>query len=238
MAKLDRKGQLFFFIFLGIITLILFGIIFYVRGQANKLEPTSQQVDSNSFEFFASECLRETTRFALEKQGSQGGTLQLPDRSFDSDFIQTSIIRKQPNAEQMQSELERFIESGISQCLNGFRTSSAQNFTYSGQPKAKVMFTQRDVSVSLNYPISVISGRTRREISQFHAEIPVRITSMLGLTGKILEMDKINMNLLYDSGYEIHAVHYPDTDIFIIIDRLNRIEPYAFIFAKDKMLKI
>ena len=91
----------------------------------------------------------------------------------------------------MQKQLERFVTPKFQECINNFETFRQQGFkiTSDSEIKTDVLINSEDVSVNVNYPITIEYGSSKSQLSQFSATLPVNLNRVYELATKITNLE-------------------------------------------------
>ena len=191
---MQKAAQISVFILLGAIVLI--GATVFFLAQEQKDGAQKQIADDGSFsgriegiERFVSSCLESTSYEALEHVGASGGSYPLIDGAAYGDETIAYHFLDGKNMSSSLGEFERSIalavEDNIDFCIRGFRDFPGI-VVKAEDPHARVNIGE-GVFISLDYPITAISGNERSESSEFQANIAFRTKQMYGMGLLIVE---------------------------------------------------
>lgn len=175
MNKLNNKGQVTAFVIIALVIVGLIGLFFVFRGNffgdnvAASLVPVYSRY---------SECITQETTNGLSLIQSQGGRIDAGDLSYASDFNPFSshlnflgfkipywygltgnnlVVENVPTKNEMESELESFIEDRLNDC--DFSDFYSRGFLIeTGDVEASVNIEDNKVVVNINSPLSVSFG--------------------------------------------------------------------------------
>lgn len=194
----SKRGQIAIFLVVGIIIFIVF-IAYSIIPSSIKNLDTQVEESQNSQLFiipiqtYVQSCFQNTARDGMKLLGLQGGYYHQPldfvEISYHFvpiffNFFNTTI----PSIDRMEKELEDYIQDYIDICLDNLSDFRAQGYVIElAEPSFNVTFTERNIVLSMVYPITIIQDNKRIEINQFLASIP------------------FNSNLIYDTIIEFKA---------------------------------
>lgn len=205
MGIRSRKGQLTAFIVVGlVIALGVFFTIYITTSSTTVVEEETLRRTPSSFEDYIESCINLVGREAVENLGYQGGFIYLPDFiKYDSsafisldprnEFGMPSWYHKGeyiiPSLEEMEFEIERFVENNLDFCLNDY-SGFTENFviTEKDAKVASARVADEDVLVLLNYPVDVSTGDDEQiqAYEKFQVTLPVKLGKMHELAKRIV----------------------------------------------------
>ncbi len=120
----------------------------------------------------------------------------------------------------IEAQIDRYVNENIDECLNDFNDFKKQGFTIIelGNVKTTTTIRDKDVLVSVDYPIEIKKGNINSKASKFFTEIPVVLKDVYELAFMITS-DEINYHFL-----EINALNL--ISAFSDIDS-NKLPPMA-----------
>src|SRR3989338_10270654 len=124
-----KRGQMTYFILIGVIIFIAAGFIFYVNNQ--KTEETEIGKINNDLSgttpirLFIENCLENTAKHGLIYIGRRGGYYQLrkpyiKNKNFDAPFYLYGFIDYSPSLEDIEKEISEYINNNLPICINNF----------------------------------------------------------------------------------------------------------------------
>ena len=178
-----KRGQIAIFLVVGIV--IFIAIVAYIiipssikNLNTNVEESQNSQLSVISIQTYVQSCFQNTARDGVKLLGLQGGYYRRP-----LDFVEISyhfvpiffnfVNATIPSLDHMEKELEDYIQDSIDICLDNLSDFRAQGYVIDlAEPSFNVTFTERNIVLSMVYPITIIQDSKRIEINQFLASIP------------------------------------------------------------------
>ena len=252
----SRKAQVTIFVVVGILIVLGIGVAIYFNSVNNpdrNLPP-----ESASFKTFMDSCLKEELNDAIIAIGYQGGYSRINVENNDplnTDFFDVNIpyyFYENKNTmlseERLKEELKSYIENDfVTYCLDYKYYETDFSFKLNAEKSEvnvrELSFAKDKVSVSLDYPITIIGKEnTTITIRDFKAEVPVRLERIFNQAEKIIkiqEEDKYHICLtciekIREKDIEIEFFDWVDNSaVFVLTDKKSVINqnPYRFFFA-------
>ncbi len=109
------------------------------------------------------------------------------DKGEERSFMDSSV----------EAQIDRYVNENLEECLNNFQDFEAQGFTVTklGNVTATTTVRDKDVLVSVDYPIEIKKGNINSKPSKFFTEIPVMLKDVYELAFMITS-DEINYHFL------------------------------------------
>lgn len=98
-------------------------------------------------------------------------------------------LRQSENS--IEKQMERYVDAMFKDCLDNFEPFTAQGFTINeeAQVKSDVIIGEQDVTLIVQYPISVQKDDRNARISQFVVTMPVNLDRIYDLATKITNLE-------------------------------------------------
>ena len=243
MRKLYNKGQITIFILLGLIILIGFGLVLYLKsGKAKEVEikkiselPLSLAPIKNYIDL----CIEEVAVPGIYLLANKGGYIYDYEKVLLTENVQPAYHLEfdnetSPTKGFMENELSKFISDSLKLCINDFQDFKSYEFEY-GKSDVKVNIEKEKVTVNINYPITIIKGNAKTTISEFRNSFPIRLGHVLDVKNKVLKNikgnDFIDLDFLSLHDVEINILPYDKENIiYSIFDNKSDIKNAPFIF--------
>ncbi len=250
---MQKRGQVTIFLIVGILLLVIFAAVLWASSyfQKEKLEaeietPLSLGLKPQLSSFVES-CLEETAVPGLYLLGAQGGVIY-PDDPAKVLATEKALINygylngvDQLEVEEMEKQLNLFIEENLPPCLGDFASFAEKGITVEKKGGIKVdsKATPANVLVSLKYPLEATFGEDRIEISTFSQRIPLPLGSVVDEAENIIEKHqeqpaRLELSPSHHENYFITVFPFDrGTFIYSISDEGSVIDgaPFTFIFA-------
>lgn len=249
---MKKDGQVSIFVILGIIILTIGFLSFYIR------QPKSQETEViseaplllNPVKNYIELCLEEIGKDAVVWIGDRGGYYMLPELSTRYFVPNTAIYYYKstnimPSQEVVESEIARYINENLNDCIRDFLVFKEQGFTIEqGQIKSATTLRESDVLLRLSFPLVIRIQDDSYEIKEFIAQVKnVRLKIIYDVIREIIEKqietpDTICLSCIADLAknndlvVEMNSIEN-STIIFTITDLNSEINnlPYKYIFA-------
>ncbi|MFH1052828.1 MAG: hypothetical protein V1740_00250 [Candidatus Woesearchaeota archaeon] len=207
-----KKGQVTLFIIIGIFLIIIAGSYFLIRLASEepakiispKIMPIKEYVES---------CIELTAIRGLEIQGKQGGYIDIPENirfnsraylrndlfgNIEHPFWFYDGINNSPTLDMTKSELTRYIENRLQNCLN-FSGFNDFNITpMLNVPDVEVTYGDSSTIVNVDYPLKVLDLNTNelnRDIKGFRVSIPIRFKKAFNTALNIFDSENRDLFL-------------------------------------------
>ena len=174
-----KKAQLTTFISIFVILLIAVALFLFIRGYLLRdIEPDRVlPIEMKDVETYVEDCLKQTSREAIELLGFQGGFVYIPNyitltRDSYIDFIPGSDLKvplwyylgdlRMPFLSQIENDIDQYIIENLPQCINNFEVfdNKYSISDYDIQPNTYI--SPNDVLVNLRYPLTVTNLATEQ----------------------------------------------------------------------------
>jgi hypothetical protein len=227
----SKKGQITIFVIIAIVLVMLIVGFFVVRNKFVNTE-TSSEFDF-IYEYFDS-CVEDIVLEEIGYAGMQAGYVKIPEfepgsefSPFSSqlDFLGTpvpywyyvsgnNVVREQvPSLSQIENDLAEEIEIRIKTC-------DFSRFAYEGyyietdEPVVKVRIRDRNVLVSVDYPIIVEKDKSREEKSKHEIYVETKFGKFYSLARKIYDKHLTDA-FLENYALDVIYNYAPVTDVEI-----------------------
>jgi len=208
-----KRGQVSIFVLLAILIVAVILIYFAVRP-TSKLPKIPSEFEPVYGSFL--ECVEEATWKGINLLESQAGYIELPEFEpgseqfpFSShlDFVGVQVpywryvsangLEKErvPSLEYMETQLEDFIESEISDCSFESFYDEGFGIIIDSRPEAKVKIKPEEVDVELHANLTLSKGGSSYFVNMHHLEIPSVLGSLYNSAKKIYNYEKESLFL-------------------------------------------
>jgi len=219
------KAQTTIFIIIGLVVVMFFFILIYLLDTVFDFSPLLTEDD---VKYYVELCVKYTTEQGLHTMGVQGGHISITKPYYAAPFSDIVYNDYLMTLDSMEFELEQYINSNIAACIQNFTTS--KNLAID-DPESKVLFSQRNVVVTLNEFVSLKTNDTYRRIPHVQSDaIRVRMP-LLYFVASNLRSDKIDMGLLSQIGLNTTIFTFENDTVYVISDKVSNIrtKEYKFI---------
>ncbi|MGM5482170.1 MAG: Ig domain-containing protein [Nanobdellota archaeon] len=236
-----KRAQITIFIIIGIVILAIAGLLFSLTFS----EPLSKDIDAKSLEPYVSECLRGILKDSVEVVSAQGGFIIPPNDSiFLSEYISVPYFyadeKKIPSKEIIEEQIEKYIVMSIPMCqLDVFEKQSFD--LEKKEPSPKVSITDGEVSVNLDYPITLKKGNVTIQKNTFSAKTKSRLGEFhlyaKKLSETIAKIKRVPLSDIVIMGSEndffVDIIHANESVIYRLYDNKSIPESYNFAVLYD-----
>lgn len=241
---MNKRGQLTIFIIMGIV-IVAFSIFFFVRPEVGFLNFP----ESNPIQLFIQSCIDQIGQDAVYFIGLQGGYYNVPNPKENYSYIEIPVylnVNEQniPLEENIQKEILKYIQDKLPICLGNFSSFREQGFdVIAREISGKIVFSQKDVVIDLDYPIFVRSESSSIELRDFSSKVDVNFNEKYEFVNQIFEeqrndLDSIPLgfitNLAYENDFLFETVNIGEkTVLFTLIfeeDTNNFGDPFIYSF--------
>lgn len=245
MVNPMKKAQITVFIIIGILILAAGGFVFFSASKSRE-KSAPDRISSDPLEMHISQCLEKTAKSALIMAGIDGGIKD------SQDYIgffggktpyyygtQDSIV---PSLQQVEGYLSDYLNSNLNDCIN---FSAFPDYKINGQsstPTGKASINQNYVLFSLDYPLTITKGQTKKELPSLSVKMNSRIKALHNVSSQYIEEHKKNpdyicmtclVRLGRDNNVFIKTYTLDDTVAYEVIDNTTKLDgrEYIYMFA-------
>ncbi|MBI2654011.1 hypothetical protein HYX02_04325 [Candidatus Woesearchaeota archaeon] len=251
-----NKAQVSLFFIFGVIILIAVGFINYLSSEKAKsgaIKETEIAVTSSELSLKAQIqsnvdfCVEGIIKEALSYTGLHGGYYNIPEPKIVNDLDEMPMYaylnqNTTPSITIIESQISDYIKETLPDCVDGL---DFENTKLKGEINSVTTTIGKDnVFVRVNYPLTLERTGTSIQVSDFGAEIPLRIDAIYGIA---LELTKNQLDnegtLCVDCVIDLAEKNNLGIDvdleernlIFTIFDNAVTIDgnPYVFSFATE-----
>lgn len=248
---MKRQGQITLFVIIGILVVFVISITLLVRETSTKRELTTEiergvlPSDVMPIQNYMDACLGDALAPAIFLLGIQGGYINPPD---DALLTTHSVVAYGaidgrsvlPRREEIQRELEAYLEESIKVCSASLVVFEDQGFKIERkEAKATVSIAQDAVLALVEYPHEVAYLDLIYTIEKFFASVPIRLGFVLDELDLIVKTvtkspEYVDYNGLSQRGGHVSVMPYDEqTILYSFQDKNSTIDdaPFTFMFA-------
>jgi len=237
---MQKRGQISTFLIIGIVILAVVGMVLYFRSaQISQVPKEAVAPEAQPIQTFVSECIQRTAIPGIFFLGEQGGYINTPANSFDTDLysIAYGSINHQnslPSLDTMQNELSSYLQQFLPLCTNGFQDFRKQGININeSSPTVQTRIFQNEVMFIVDYPITVARDGKETKMQNFVENIPIRLGNDYSIAEKIVNENKgdVVLNKLIFPGVKVNLLPAgAGTLVFGIVDEKSRLSNRTFLF--------
>lgn len=237
-----KKGQIAIFLIFGVVLIILAGLSYRINNSGIKASPADAPNRISNYaemvKLYAESCIKLITDEALfSKIGMQGGYIapngdvrysenRVPAIIFQSNAVPVYIdgaAAEVPSLDDISLKISNYISAEFTNCFDkAVFEGIGLVITPLGEVKSEVSINEEDVSVALNYPISVKSKGNEAILESYRVGVPIRLKyiyeSAVGPDGNAGLLKRIkDAQLNPPNAYTIVSSDCPDsiTNIYL-----------------------
>lgn len=215
-----KKAQITQFIIVGIILVIAVGTFLYIK-QSAIFQP---QIVSTEFLPVANlviNCMEQKAEQGINIMGVQGGYIYVPDSVRLNPQSYVAAIpgmitpywyykgeNRIPTKQEMESQISRYVEENIGECINNFQGMQDQfEVNSTGTMKAETKINDESVDITLTYPLTLKHRGTDRieEVKKFPTTANIRLGKVYQLANDIMNTEN-SIKFLEENTMDMIAV--------------------------------
>jgi len=239
---MQKRGQVTIYIILGIVILVVFGLIFFLRNEIVKNDFQSQLArvkvpeQIQPIKNYVDECLEETIMSGARNIASKGGYLEVPfedvPRSVLNPFSNSlelgssgvaywyyksanNLDKTQvPTIESMEEDLEEYINDNFDFCLKGLDRYWEEGFeiSYEEDVTSEVNIEDSHIEVKVFTPTDIKKDDVGKYFDQHLVDVNVNLGKLYNLAVDVFEEENENKFL-----------EHKTIDIMVVYDEI----PYS-----------
>ncbi|MBW2972362.1 hypothetical protein KY359_04975 [Candidatus Woesearchaeota archaeon] len=107
-----------------------------------------------------------------------------------------------PKIEMVELQVDRYVEDNLPACIDGFRQFESEGFnvTELGSPVAKTTVTEKDVVISLTFPLTAVLDERGTDLERFISHVPINLKRIYSLAEEIALSEGNNNFLEYETN--------------------------------------
>ena len=214
------------------------GLFFFFRATVETPKDQIVEVETSPVQQFVTSCIDSLTTEAVNTIGENGGYVKISEsiRANPNSYLSYfgfgdailpfwwyQGVSAIPPLDSMTTQISDYVESNLKICVGNFAPLRNQ-FTIEekGRPEAIASINENDITVSVKYPLQVISlsNNSLQEIEEFHADLPIRLKKVYQLAKEIMDAENSN-KFLEKRTMDLIVLDQsiPDTDIEVTCDK-------------------
>ena len=222
---------------------IVFGLIFGLRSILSKGNEEIILENNPTIKAYVEQCLEEIALDAIYTLGNKGGYIyEVGDIAYDQEYLIAYHYYEgedtTPTKADMADHISFYIKENLNSCLDNLSAFKEMNMEIETEEmKAETIVGIEDVTVSLDYPITIIRQNKKSIVREYIVTIPIRLghlhSIIKAIAAKEIE-DPEWIDLEYLTTFDVdinvrflgqHRVLYEMTDIDSSIETRG---PYVF----------
>ena len=214
---MKKRGQITLFILIGLIIVIAFFLLFYLKQKEIifKPKPPLLPTELAPLDAYVKACIEKVSGEAVAIIGTTGGYIYYPDfiKNDMSSYLliaptehgmmpywRTLEALRIPPLQFIAEQMERYVNENLESCLQNFTPFVAQyNIVEKSEPKADVEFGDEATLVKVDYALSISDkqGRKVADIEEFKIELPYRIKTIHQIAEELVKAENTNKFMEY-----------------------------------------
>ncbi len=207
MKEMSKKGQLTAFIIIGMVIVLAVGYVIYSmqKEAPEEIAPTA----APKVKTFVQSCFYKIAEEAVYIMTLQGGYTKpasgVDYLAFKASHVYLDGAILSPTLNTMQTDLSRYIEENLNNCLQDFKSFKDLGYTVvSGKPEVETAIKEKTAFFSLHYPISIVVGGKTEKIESFSTQQESRL----------FRINQIQNQIVLDIAAEPEFINIKNLDIF------------------------
>ena len=246
MLVKSKRSQVTIFIIIAILIVAVVAGFFYLRQRAPSID-NNLPPEASDFKLYMDDCLKNVLESDLVYLGNQGGysnkeTLSVYYSGFNIPYYFYEDKRTLTSLDSISGSLEELVKNDFNDICYGLYNDSSISITKKNAPILNIVTSSDKVSIDVNMPITIEKGNSTSIVSEYSAEVPIRLQRVYETAEKIVslqEEDKYHICLscidsIRDPSMLITSYTWENsTLVFMISDYGSDVdgEPYKFFFA-------
>ncbi len=202
-----KRAQLSLFVVIGIIILVSLAL-FYASNQGifdkKSIIPQEAKPVGNLLET----CVYDISKEGVKLMGLQGGYINVPDQIANDPNLRINLgavkvpfwhikgAEKIPTIEEMQKELESYVNENLDRCVSNF--SGIQNdfeIKELTRPKTEVTISENDIFVVVDYSVDVRNKNSEKssKITRIAVTLPVKLKQAYEFAKEMMKKENSEM---------------------------------------------
>lgn len=195
-----KRGQITVFIVIGLILLLSVSLFFVARYWQSRVEVAAPE-DIQPVVDYIQQCLDYTARDGITLAGIQGGYITVPEEISQNPFNHLPLIEgfqipywyyngqnKIPSLQTIEKEISGYIDENIESCFN-FPALEGYVITPQGSPLSEVSINEEDVTVVMNFPVTIIRNARSYDWNDYKVGLDVKFKEVYDTAIDILEYE-------------------------------------------------
>lgn len=242
---MKSKAQVTVFILVGILIVAASGLIYYIVAEPEiSLIKTSQ---SDSISVYVEECVKKAAVNAAYFFGFQQGYYGLPEKYLETEdstvsyfyYLGDDVI---PLDNVFEEEFGKIMEDELIFECTDFSSFEADGYEiFYEQPEVRANILEEEVSLEINFPLTISKGEDTQLISRFSYDLPYRIGHILDVSRELIaavveEPYALDLTLFLNQDIDVSVFNYDACNqVYILLDEESKLneedEDYVFSFA-------
>ena len=199
---MKKKSQITIFVLLGLLLLISFGFVYYLKNDPKQPEIekiVKASFDINPIRLYIQNCIQGAGKDALISIGKRGGYIQLKkpylnDSNFNLPYYIFNGIDFSPSLKDIEKEISKYVGSNLKSCINNLEEFKKQGFDISNDAITfNTKIAANSISIEITSPLTITKRNNAQKISNLDAVI-----------------DKVNLYKIYNVSKEIANLQYKE----------------------------
>ncbi len=194
---MNKRAQISLFLLIGIVLVVVVILVMHLKSLGPKEVPI-KQIQGSQIKEYITGCMDVTLKRAIINLGVQGGFVGIPDNFYGThvntlslqgtsepivylydynDYPDTHNILQ--SLSDWQDELSSYVNNNLETCLQDFQPFTMRGYKFeAGKINSSVLIRQRDVLLTVNFPINVTEGNSKIHFDTFQDSIGVPLLTV------------------------------------------------------------
>ena len=240
----NSRGQLTIFI-IFLLVLVFAAVIYFFIGSGVQTKIAPPKTNDPIF-VYVRECVNSALFDSAKLFGLQQGYYIVPKSSLETSFYRVAYyyLRGEsliPENAFFEGEFSKISNYKISEECADFSVFKEQGYGIkSSSPVVKTKISEKDLAVSVSYPLSISTNESSYQVSAFDYHLPIRIGHILDVSRDIVDEIKkepysLDLTFLLNQDVDVSMQKYDRCNqIYLILDdqsKTNDEESYFYSFA-------
>lgn len=235
---MKKRGQITIFVVIALIIISLVAVAFLFKDKIiGIVQPSSNQITN-----FVENCIEDVGQKVISKIGAGGGYYFPPILSTDSGIpYYYNSGNYMPTKQQIEDEISYYISKSLFFCTRNFADFPDFDIKQ-GEINSRVLIKPKEISLEIEYPLTISKGENTIFIRNFKKNFPVRLGTIYDSVYKSIQEQPNHEGICFSCLSDISLkndlfVNMFDYDnktvIFVFKDYNSQIngEAFEFIFA-------
>jgi len=237
-----KRGQVTIFIIIAIVIIGVAATLFLINNKTLMRRITLPPESYNIYSF-TEQCIKDIGESGAYLLAAKGGYIDSFNNTLDTEEVQMAYHMRyddnsiMPDENFMENELSKFVADSLKGCILTYSNLGSYQPEF-GKIDVKSSILDVKINFQVNYPITISIEESKTLISDFNADVPIRLGHLIDIKNDILdnirESGGISLDLLSSYDAEINILPYNQENvIYAIYDSKSGSEgvPFFFNFA-------
>jgi len=170
---LSKRGQITIFIIIGLVIIISFGLLFYLKFdvETKEMEKIPDYQIAEPIRFYVDSCVRDIVDNGIFYTNFQGGYYDVPNSLYyffaEIPFYFYIGNEDLPDKATFESEFSKYVKNELPICINNFESFKEMGYKFEIDEMTVKTTLGKTISVNVDYPIKIMKQETTATVSDF-----------------------------------------------------------------------